>query len=182
LTMSAQEAVMSHVKACCVIVLAVLAWASPAWADRGGACRDESRRFCPKASGPERLRCLESRKAELSPACREHLTRMRAAGEEFKRDCKDDSAKLCSGREGHPLVECLEESLPKLTPACAERFRKIKAERRVVKERLPAVCREDAEKLCAQSSAVQDGVLACLKADAAKLGAACRKALNEPSR
>ena len=103
---------------------------------------------------------------------------MRAGGEEFKKDCRDDSAKLCSGKEGHKLVECLEESLPRLSPVCAERVGKIKAERRVLKERLPAVCRADTEKLCAAPGAAPDGVLACLKAAPAKLGKPCREALG----
>jgi hypothetical protein len=61
-------------------------------------------------------------------------------------------------------------------------MRKIRAVRRVIKERLPAVCREDAETLCSAPGAAADGVLACFKAAAAKLSEACRKALAEPAK
>jgi hypothetical protein len=169
---------MTYRKASHIVTLVALALAAPAGAAPHGACRDDAARLCPKASGPARLHCLEAHKTELSPACQENLSRMRAAGEEFKKDCRDDSAKLCSGQEGHKLVECLEESLPRLSPVCAERVGKIKAERRVLKERIPASCREDSEKLCAAPGVAPDGVLACLKAAPAKLGKPCREALG----
>ncbi|MCX5797070.1 MAG: hypothetical protein NTY77_16375 [Elusimicrobia bacterium] len=162
------------------LILSALVLTAPAWADHGRACREDARKLCPKDSGPRRLHCLEAHKKDLSPACQENLARMRAEGEEFKKDCREDSAKLCSGKEGHELMECLEDSVPRLSTVCAERVRKLQAGRRVTKERIPAACREDAEKLCAQASAAADGVLACIKADPAKLGEGCRKALAQP--
>ena len=173
---------MSYHKFVAVMIFVVLSLAAPAGADPHGACREDARRLCPKASGPQRLHCLEAHKRELSPACQENLSRMRAAGEEFKKDCRDDAAKLCPGQEGRKLVACLEEALPRLAPACAGRVSKLQAGRRVFKERIPAACREDSEKLCATVGASAEGMLACLKADAAKLSASCRKALAEPAK
>ena len=72
------------------LILAALIPAAPLQADPGGACRPEIRRFCPKMSGPRRMACLEARRAELSGPCQGFLARMRADGEQFKRDCRDD--------------------------------------------------------------------------------------------
>jgi len=162
-------------------VLAFAALAAPVRAQPGGPCREESLKLCPKVAGGHRLHCLEEHRQELSPVCQESLARMRAAGEEFKRDCREDSGKLCPGQEGRKLVACLETALSRLSPACAERVHKIQSERKVRKERIPAACREDSEKLCAQADASGEDILVCLKNVSAKLGDGCRQALAHPA-
>jgi hypothetical protein len=162
------------------LILAALVPAAPLQADPGGACRPEIRRFCPGMSGPRRMACLEARRAELSRPCQDFLSRVRAEGEQFKRDCREDSAKLCPGQEGRPLVDCLEKDLPRLVPACAERVRKLKAEHRTLKERIPAACRVDAEELCVQSGVPPEGIRGCLRAETDALSAPCREALSRP--
>lgn len=163
------------------LILAALVTAAPLLADPGGACRPEIRRFCSKMSGPRRMACLEARRAELSEACQDFLARMRADGEQFKRDCREDAAKLCPGQEGRELVDCLDRDSSRLAPACAERVRKLKAGHKVSKERIPAACRVDAEELCVQSGVPPESIRGCLLAETDALSAPCRAALSKPA-
>jgi hypothetical protein len=163
------------------LVLAAIVPAAPLQADPGGACRPEIRRFCPKTSGPRRMACLEARHAELSRSCQGFLARLRAEGEQFKRDCREDLARLCPGQEGRGLVDCLDRDLGRLTPACAARVRQLKAARQVSKERIPAACRVDAEELCVQSGVSPDGIRGCLQAETDALSEPCRQALAKPA-
>ena len=163
------------------LILAALIPAAPLQADPGRACRPEIRRFCSKMSGPRRMACLEARRAELSGPCQDFLTRMRADGEQFKRDCRDDAAKLCPGQEGRGLVDCLDRDPSRLAPACAARVRGVKAGHKVSKERIPAACRVDAEEICVQSGVPPEGIRGCLLIETDALSASCREALSKPA-
>jgi hypothetical protein len=97
----------------------------PAYAQRGaGPCREDIEKFCASVQpGGGRFRdCLQQHAAEVTPACQQHLSQMKAKVAAWRQACEGDAQKLCSGvAPGHGnVVRCLHQHQNDLSPACKD--------------------------------------------------------------
>ena len=99
--------------------------AAPRAAGAGfGPCKEEVQRVCPDVKPGEGrvVRCLEEKKADLSPACRDFLQQRRAEYRTARVACADDMKRLCAGiRPGQGrIAACLRRHEADLSPACKQ--------------------------------------------------------------
>jgi len=99
----------------------------PAYAQRGaGPCREDIQKLCAGMQpGGGRFRdCLQQHAAELTPACQQHLTQMKAKIAVWRQACEGDVQKHCNGvapgRGG--IVRCLREHQNELSQACKDQL------------------------------------------------------------
>jgi hypothetical protein len=108
---------------------------APAQAQRGqGPCREDIQKFCASVPpGGGRFRdCLQQHAAELTPACKQHLSQMKAKVAAWRQACEGDVQKLCSGvapGRGN-LVKCLREHQGDLSQACKDQLAQRRQRRR----------------------------------------------------
>jgi hypothetical protein len=99
----------------------------PAHAQRGaGPCREDIQKFCANVQpGAGRFRdCLQQHEKDLTPACQQHLTQMKAKAATWKQACEGDAQKYCSGispTRGR-LVRCLREHQKELSQPCKDQL------------------------------------------------------------
>jgi hypothetical protein len=99
----------------------------PAHAQRGqGPCRQDIEKFCPgiQPGGGRYRDCLQQHASELSPACQQHLSKVKSTAASWRQACKDDVQKLClnvtPGRG--KMVKCLREHEAELSQACKDQL------------------------------------------------------------
>ncbi len=108
--------------------LGVLLTSVPVVATGGpGACREDLQKFC-MGTQPSRSRreCLQQHASDLSPGCRERLSRARAKAATWSVACHDDVQKLCgkTDRIGGNVARCLRQHQDSLSPACRDQLGK----------------------------------------------------------
>jgi hypothetical protein len=101
--------------------------AAPAAAQRGGGpCRQDIEKLCPniKPGGGAFRDCLEQHASELSPACQQHLSQMKAKMQAWQQACQDDVQKLCANVEsgGGNIMRCLRDHHDQLSQACQDQI------------------------------------------------------------
>jgi Skp family chaperone for outer membrane proteins len=111
------------------IALAVLGFAMiqlPAEAadSQRGPCRADIQKLCPDAIQAQEIgRCLAEHESELSAACQERVTKLRARHQELAAACKSDVANLCKDTQrGRDRIQCLKEHESELSPECKAAF------------------------------------------------------------
>ncbi len=104
-------------------------------------CAADAKKFCRGIiPGKGRIAaCLLSHEAELTPACRTHAVKVKAAGEKIEEGldklilgaCKADKDKFCSGvKPGqNRIIDCLASHRAALKPACKRKLARIQARR-----------------------------------------------------
>ncbi|HUU00349.1 MAG TPA: cysteine rich repeat-containing protein [Myxococcota bacterium] len=105
-------------------------------------CTRDARKLCRGIiPGKGRIAaCLLSHEAELSPACRPHVARVRETGEKVKKGldklilgaCKADKDRFCNDvRPGHNrIVDCLSGHRAELRPACRRKLMRVQGRQR----------------------------------------------------
>lgn len=87
-----------------------------------GPCTADAERLCREVEpgGGRVEKCLRAHRGELSDACKDHILRTRAEGQERYRACVNDIGKFCKGveRGGGRLKRCLQEHEKHLSTAC----------------------------------------------------------------
>ena len=93
------------------------------------SCEADVQRLCPGTkAGPERHRCMQQHKDEVSAECREFFAGVmerRGEAREAMRACRGDAQKLCKDvkpGEGR-ILECLKQHQGELSPGCAAQIR-----------------------------------------------------------
>jgi hypothetical protein len=116
-----------------IALLAATVWAAPpAAGQKGGVCAPDVEKFCkdvePRGGGLRK--CLEEHKADLSPACKDHVDKVAARAAKRREEnqarrearhkaCKDDIAKFCKDvRGGGKVRDCLNQHVSELSDAC----------------------------------------------------------------
>ena len=100
---------------------------------RGGvreACEDDASKYCKDVQhgGGGIARCLQEHESDLSPACKERVTKMTEGRRGGREACKEDVQKFCKdvqpGDGG--ILRCLKEHEQELSPECKNRVEKRK--------------------------------------------------------
>ncbi len=107
-------------------VICLLLTPLPVMATGGpGACREDLQKFC-MGTQPSRSRheCLQQHASELSPGCRERLSRARAKTATWSAACHDDIQKLCSKTDmiGGNVARCLRRHQGSLSQTCRDQL------------------------------------------------------------
>ncbi len=108
------------------IIIAVIYFGSGAimnvFAQQVGPCTDDVAKFCDgiRPGGGAIARCLEEHENDLSPACKEHISRAKQKIQDFREACRADVTKFCSDvRPGRGrILQCLKQNEAKLSPEC----------------------------------------------------------------
>ncbi len=122
------------------LVCSVLMFSTNVYAADASPCAADIAKYCKgvKPGTGAVMDCLEKHENELTPACREHETRMEGKRMEmkeqirervkFRKACNNDLIKFCSNiPAGKDVVEkCLNEHESELSAPCGEMFRTIK--------------------------------------------------------
>ncbi len=107
-----------------VFCLAIATGASAEAVDR--PCKEDAEKLCNgvQPGGGNIARCLKEHSSELSPACKDNITKAKEKAKEFKEACKDDAHKLCNGVQqgGGRILQCLSQHESELSPACKEQM------------------------------------------------------------
>jgi hypothetical protein len=99
--------------------------------NKKGPCRQDAERLCPDMKpGPESFQeCLKKHAAELSPACKEQLSKLKAGLSQFQKACGSDVKSFCADVKpgGGKIVRCLQQHEEKLSPACKDEVAKFRS-------------------------------------------------------
>ena len=107
------------------LIVGGVMWSIPALGQalRRGPCFEDVQKLCPDAkTARERAQCLQSHKAELSPACQEQRERARARVTAIKEACIGDAERLCQDVTpgGGKIAGCLQAHKAELSAACKD--------------------------------------------------------------
>lgn len=87
------------------------------------ACNGDLQRFCAGAQqgGGQVAQCLTAHQDQLSPGCRDFLSRLRASGRSTFSACRGDVRRLCPGIQpgGGRIIGCISAKRDQLSPGCA---------------------------------------------------------------
>jgi hypothetical protein len=87
-------------------------------------CADDTAKLCNgiKPGGGAVAKCLKEQSSELSPACKESITKAKRKAGAFNKACREDARKFCQDekRGGGRILKCLAQHQDELTPACKE--------------------------------------------------------------
>ncbi len=92
------------------------------FAQQGGPCTDDVAKFCKgiRPGGGAVAKCLEENEKDLSPACKEQISKAKKKIQDFKEACRADVTKFCKdvppGRGR--ILQCLKQNEEELSPAC----------------------------------------------------------------
>jgi hypothetical protein len=155
-------------------VLLLLA-AGPTRAD--DPCAADLARHCAGKAPVDELTCLQARRNDLSPACRDHLEYVLVSVQVLLQDCEPDAFSLCRnvGR-GQPTARCLSANQGKLTPRCQQDLDGIAR----IERSSGKACAADASRFCPDVKPGKGDVWICLVYQAKDLSADCRAALRFP--
>jgi len=96
--------------------------------NKKGPCRQDAERLCPDMKpGPGNFnKCLKEHASELSPACKERLSKLKARLVEWQKACGSDVKSYCADVKpgGGKIVRCLQQHEEKLSPACKDEVAK----------------------------------------------------------
>ncbi len=108
------------------IIIAVIYIGSGAamvvFAQQAGPCTDDVAKFCKgiQSGGGAIAKCLEEHESDLSPACKEQISKAKQKIQDFKEACRDDVTTFCKDvRPGRGrILQCLKQNEAKLSPEC----------------------------------------------------------------
>jgi hypothetical protein len=98
-------------------------------ADDTRSCAREIETFCKDIPPVHGLipKCLKQHERDLSPACRERITKVAENMKKAHRACSEDIEKFCG--DVHPgggsIIQCLNDHRNKISPACIEEMGKM---------------------------------------------------------
>lgn len=155
-------------------------------------CLDDAQKLCADvAPGEGRLQsCLDSKKDELSRACRMRIVQTKAELKRGEQACGDDAIRLCGDVEPGQgrVARCLVEHESELTPDCKAWTDQTRAaideagdEIRGGMARLKSIhdaCGADVEQFCADVPEGKGRRVKCLEDNASKLSDPCRAAVQ----
>ena len=93
---------------------------------REGPCRNDVEKFCQgiQPGGGRYRDCLRQHAAELSPACKERVSQVKAKAAAWRQACQADVQKLCGdvapGRGS--VLKCLRQHQEDLSQACKDQL------------------------------------------------------------
>ncbi len=92
------------------------------FAQQGGPCTDDVAKFCKdvRPGGGSVAKCLQEHENDLSPACKEQISKTKQKIQEFKEACRADVTKFCKDvRPGRGrILQCLKQNEAELSPGC----------------------------------------------------------------
>ena len=145
---------------------------APARAD--DPCAADHDRYCKGKAPVEVLSCLQSHRADLAPACRDHVELALVSIQAAITDCEADAYAFCRnvGR-GEPTTTCLSRNQGKLGWRCQQDFDAF-ARREASSA---AACAADASRACAGVKPGKGDVFLCLVFHGSHISPECRAAL-----
>jgi hypothetical protein len=151
--------------------LATLA-SGPARAD--DPCAAEIGRHCRNEAPVQVLSCLQAHRADLSPACQDHLELALVSVQSAIQDCEPDAFQFCKnvGR-GEPTTSCLSQNQGKLSWRCQQDFDAFAR----IEARSAKACADEAARSCPGVKPGKGDVYLCLLFRGKNLSPACRAAL-----
>lgn len=137
-------------------------------------CFDDTEKFCPGTVNLGAIdQCLESKLAQLNPACRKRMDKEISLG--AKSPCRRDARILCPKLIGAPLENCLRSQETKISPAC----RQIRDKHHKTVKQAKEACELDRVKFCALEPRQGKRIKACLHRNRRGLSKACASALAQ---
>ncbi len=108
------------------IIIAVIYFGSGAvmsvFAQQAGPCTDDVAKFCKgvRPGGGAIAKCLQEHESDLSPACKEQISKAKQKIRDFKEACRADVTKFCKDvRPGRGrILQCLKQNEAELSPEC----------------------------------------------------------------
>ena len=154
--------------------LAALLAAAPAPVRAGAPCEEETARWCSGKAPKDLLSCLQSHRADLSPACVEMVENGMLFLQGVILDCEPDAFRWCrnAGR-GEPTATCLSRRQGELSPRCQEGYDLVAR----LESRSAAACAVDAARTCPDVKPGKGDVYICLLYRGTAVSADCRKAM-----
>ena len=109
------------------LTVALSMTATPVHANRrGGPCREDVKKLCPdlKRGSGGVGDCLNQHAAELSAACQDHLSKIKAKMDAWRQACQDDVQKFCNDIDaGHgKIIKCLHKNHDGLSQSCQDQL------------------------------------------------------------
>jgi len=99
-----------------------------AYAQRGGACAEDTVKFCNdvKPGGGRIAKCLNDHENELSGTCKDEIAQVQKRFKETAEACHDDVLKFCNDVEpgGGRIAKCLRDHQSELSQECQEKWLK----------------------------------------------------------
>ena len=93
---------------------------------QGEACRQDVEKLCPNLPpGPGSFHaCIEQHASELSPACQQHLSAMKARMDQVLQTCQGDVQQFCGSVDpsNGGVFHCLHEHRDQLSQACRDQL------------------------------------------------------------
>ncbi|MCB1140660.1 MAG: hypothetical protein H7A24_08105 [Leptospiraceae bacterium] len=85
-----------------------------------GACKEDTKKYCPDLKGKDRGLCMKKNYNSLSKACKKNMDYFKNRGKQILKACKRDLDKHCNtvlSGEGKKL-KCLRDNSDKISDAC----------------------------------------------------------------
>lgn len=76
------------------------------------------------------MKCMKENEAKLSPECKAHIEKTKAALSDVKEACHDDAESLCPGLSKRKLVQCLRSKKDSVSEGCKSEMKELKAARK----------------------------------------------------
>ena len=145
------------------------------WARAADPCAEDVARFCDRFPPLQAPSCLQARRPDLSPACRDRVETTVVELQEARQDCEPDAFAYCRAvGPGEPTVTCLSAKQGQLTPRCQAVFDGLARQEAALKD----ACAFDANKYCPDAKPGKGDVLVCLLFRGRDLSLECRTALR----
>ena len=85
-----------------------------------GPCKQDRETLCKDMKGKDMMTCLRDNKDKVSPACKEHMDKMKEHMKDAREACRADVEKLCADVKpgGGAIMKCLHEHKDQVSSDC----------------------------------------------------------------